>query len=989
MNTICFDLSLRVTRVKLPSHGWLFVLLALLGWAGLPAVLAERAPTPRIFPISGTLVNPGLITMSTTTAGAQLWYTTNGSEPTQGAPSILYTGPFQLAGLGAKTVKLKSFAPDYEPSLTKIGNYTLVNPPPGGYVEVPKNVYQMTATANVFIDANMSTMAQLGGNPAFLRVDLGFERSIGKIAYTPGYQDFYFAKYRVYVTSNPSVSHPTDWGAPVLESEWSSEDAGIAEFPTTTGRFVIFEAVSAKRRNPDTSAALSIVAISEFSVFVAAPDAMPAAQRPIATQPSGTYSLPFQLQLSTVTAGAEIWYTTDGTDPVQGAPSQLYSGGVMLTSAGAVTLKATAFHPAHRPSLVMNIPYTIVEPAPGEYLALNKRQMTADASFFSHPAYHPSQTIDGQLGTHWLSYQNAGHGEWVRLDFGAGIERTIGKILFQKSPLYWVGLSWNYSIYITSDPSTDPGAWGSPAANLFFDELDDPIEFTPRTGRFIILQCEPVVGPLAGLAEVTIYETQSSSFPPATSPQLSLPDGAYLSPVAMRIESDVLDAETWYTLDGSEPVQGSPSMVYTERFIIEGEGTVDVKAKTFAPGFSPSLTSASSLELLIPPLGTMAQINPHQFTRMPTLPYSGNGFVFDFGGGIALNPGRLVYSPLFDAQGNRIAAVISYRIALSDDGVNWDPPIVEGQWTWAAGETQKVVDWPPQSSRFIRFLPVGWELPGNNPTASVIDLFAAATGVSTPLISPASGPHEPPITVSMTMRTPGAEIYYTLDGTEPVDGAPSTLYTSPFELGSVGIVTVKARGFAADMEPSAINSATYALPPVNAAAPQFSAAGGYQVSPLAVTITSATSGADIWYTTNGAEPVQGAPSLRYTGPVTVTGSGGSSVTLKAKAFSPLYHPSATTTATYSMHLPGTATPTISPGDGTYQRPLTVTMACPTPGAEIWYSIGTVFPRQGPPSIKYTGPFTITTTGRTPIRAQAFAPNMEPSAVRLRIYTIVP
>ncbi len=78
------------------------------------------------------------------------------------------------------------------------------------------------------------------------------------------------------------------------------------------------------------------------------------------------------------------------------------------------------------------------------------------------------------------------------------------------------------------------------------------------------------------------------------------------------------------------------------------------------------------------------------------------------------------------------------------------------------------------------------------------------------------------------------------------------------------------------------------------AAPVFSPAGGTYTSAQTVTITCATSGAEIRYTTDGSEPT--ASSLLYSSPLTVSAT----TTIKAKAMKSGITSSATVTQTYTI-----------------------------------------------------------------------------------------
>ena len=91
---------------------------------------------------------------------------------------------------------------------------------------------------------------------------------------------------------------------------------------------------------------------------------------------------------------------------------------------------------------------------------------------------------------------------------------------------------------------------------------------------------------------------------------------------------------------------------------------------------------------------------------------------------------------------------------------------------------------------------------------------AAQTNVATPVFTPASGASVP-TNVTMTCATPGAVIYYTLDGSLPTNSS-STLYTGAVHL--VSASTVRAVGFTNGWTPSASGVAYYGAPaaPANA-----------------------------------------------------------------------------------------------------------------------------------------------------------------------------
>jgi chitinase len=163
--------------------------------------------------------------------------------------------------------------------------------------------------------------------------------------------------------------------------------------------------------------------------------------------------------------------------------------------------------------------------------------------------------------------------------------------------------------------------------------------------------------------------------------------------------------------------------------------------------------------------------------------------------------------------------------------------------------------------------------------------------VATPVFQPAAGIYTSAQTVTITAATSGAEIRYTTDGSEPV--ASSSLYSSPLTVSAT--TTVKAKAFKSGMNNSATATAVYTISTgQTVASPVFSPAGGTYSSAQAVTISCATSGAQIRYTTDGTEPA--ANSALYSSALTVSVT----TTIKAKAFVSGMSDSATVTQTYTI-----------------------------------------------------------------------------------------
>jgi len=159
--------------------------------------------------------------------------------------------------------------------------------------------------------------------------------------------------------------------------------------------------------------------------------------------------------------------------------------------------------------------------------------------------------------------------------------------------------------------------------------------------------------------------------------------------------------------------------------------------------------------------------------------------------------------------------------------------------------------------------------------------------------------------------------------------------------------------------------------------PTISPSSGTYTTAQSVSLATGTTGADIFYTTNGTDPDQN--STKYIRPVTVS----TSESIRAKAFLAPRIPSGISSASYIIT--GTVyTPTFEPGAGTYTATQEVTISCTMEGiTKITYTTNGSEPLNS--STTYTGPLTI--SSRTTLRARAFRTDWADSAVYSGTYII--
>jgi uncharacterized repeat protein (TIGR03803 family) len=160
-----------------------------------------------------------------------------------------------------------------------------------------------------------------------------------------------------------------------------------------------------------------------------------------------------------------------------------------------------------------------------------------------------------------------------------------------------------------------------------------------------------------------------------------------------------------------------------------------------------------------------------------------------------------------------------------------------------------------------------------------------------PAFSPAGGAYTAAQSVKITDSTHGATIYYTTDGSTPTTS--SAKYTGQIEVSASEIVNAIA--VAKGVPQSFVATATYLIgAKPTAAQPEFSPADGFYPAPPTVTLTDATPGATIHFTTDGQTPT--TASTKYTGPITVS----TSETIEAIAVAPGHTDSVVSSSSYAV-----------------------------------------------------------------------------------------
>ncbi|HEY0795306.1 MAG TPA: chitobiase/beta-hexosaminidase C-terminal domain-containing protein [Acidisarcina sp.] len=222
----------------------------------------------------------------------------------------------------------------------------------------------------------------------------------------------------------------------------------------------------------------------------------------------------------------------------------------------------------------------------------------------------------------------------------------------------------------------------------------------------------------------------------------------------------------------------------------------------------------------------------------------------------------------------------------------------------------------------------------------------AGNTAATPVFTPPAGSYTGTQSIAITDATPASVIYYTTDGSVPTATSPA--YSGPISVSASK--TLRALASAVGYTSSSVVNAAYVITPVQAIAPVFTPGPGTYATAQSVALSDVTTGAAIYYTTDGTVPT--ATSTLYSLPIAVS----SSEVITAIAIAPGFGNSTAASASYVIVPPIAATPVFSPVPGNYTSSQTVTILDGTIGAKIYYTTDGTVPTAA--STLYTQPLIV-------------------------------
>lgn len=211
--------------------------------------------------------------------------------------------------------------------------------------------------------------------------------------------------------------------------------------------------------------------------------------------------------------------------------------------------------------------------------------------------------------------------------------------------------------------------------------------------------------------------------------------------------------------------------------------------------------------------------------------------------------------------------------------------------TPSASSTQYTGPISVGSSETLKAIAIAPNFPDSN--IASVTYVVNLTAVAAPMFTPVAGTYVGPQQVVISDAVNGATIHYTTDGSTPTASSP--VYSAPVTVAANE--TIKAFATASGYSDSTVASASYVITLPTTATPTFTPSPGTYTAIQTVSIADTTSGATIYYTTDGSTPTTG--SSVYSTPLTV----GANETIKAIAVATGYLNSAVSTAAYTINLP--------------------------------------------------------------------------------------
>jgi len=354
-------------------------------------LVAVLALAPPVFtPAAGTYTTAQTVTITEAATGATIYYTTNGTAPT--AASTKYTGALTVSA--TETVQAIAVASGYANSAVASAVYTITpttatptfSPAAGTYTTAQTvTIADTTAGSAVYYTTN-GTTPTAASTKYTSALTVSATETIQAIAVASGYANSAVSTAAYAIA--PQAATPTF--SPAAGTYTTAQTVTISD--TTAGAAIHYTTNGTTPTSASTkytaaikvSATATIEAIAVASgyansaVSTAAYTITPQAATPTFSPAAGTYTTAQTVTISDSTAGAAIYYTTNGTAPT--SASTKYTAAIKVSA--TETIEAIAVATGYTNSAVASAAYTLQTavlrlPHPGEQPRRSPQTSTA------------------------------------------------------------------------------------------------------------------------------------------------------------------------------------------------------------------------------------------------------------------------------------------------------------------------------------------------------------------------------------------------------------------------------------------------------------------------------------------------------------------------------------------------------------------------------------------------------------------------------------
>ena len=798
--------------------------------------------TPTFSPTAGTFYNSQEITLATTTSGASIYYTTDGSTPSS-SNGTLYEDPFEISATTTiKAIAIKNGATD-----SQVAEATFTKGEEIASYNIDFETNNLAAYINWdFVNIACATTT-IGAHAGTY-----YGNTSGKATASITTKEKYAAPGDLTFWTSKESGNTTASSWKVQVSEDGETWTDVEEFDATTGSKGTWT-----ERTADLSSYTNVYvrisygsntavrAIDDISLTTAA--ATPKAKTPTFETGDASFVTSTSVTLACETSGAKIYYTTNGDAPT--SSSTLYSGAISISA--TTTIKAIAVATGYDNSAVAEKTFTKVEALDG-LTALLDVITTTEQTFNVNIT---NWVVTGVSGTRaWIAdaanekgilLYKSGHG------FTAG-KKLNGVVVGTKAKLYQ-GYPELTSLVSTEVTITDANA------------------ITPRetTLAALVSGYNAEQGTVVKLKDVT-YSASSTGFS----------DGTHTVAINTQLYSPTMVDGVTYNIIGVVRYDNNAAISIMPRSADDIEEIIEEGAPE-TPTFSPTAgtyTSDQNVEISCATDGATIYYTTNGTTpNSSSTPYT-----------TAISVGETMTIKAIAIKNDKSSSVASAEYVINNEETShtWDLTVVSCdvnptddlmQWTAtyvtmaiAKGSGTKVTNYypgtPDQNYTHTRFYN------GNTLTFT---------------------PNGKQIT-NITFRATESTYATALAGSTWTNGtAEASGSNVVVTVNSPGVVSVAITG---TCRLTAVRVAYTAIDPSIPADPTFSPAAGTYTSVQNVEISCETEGATIYYTKDGTTPT--SSSTEYTGAISVD----ETMTIKAIAIKDSKS-SSVVSAVYTINLP--------------------------------------------------------------------------------------